>query len=183
MPAFEGIVKSLAGLKSAERRQLTLRVYEARKRHLTIPEISQEIGWSVKSVRAIIRGSDFRRLCTEKELAEADAPEPLNVVEVVKNAKADLALDTIEYYQDCYARNPEELWEKKGKWVDPDLAQWAAERMGKGIGLLEPEQTARPTITIHLGAIGHVLSQVTNEDARATRAIDVTPSNDESARE
>lgn len=146
-------------------------------RDLTFDEIAREVSVPVRELKQTMRSAAFRRL--QEQVAKPEA-QPLadaaDVPTVVKEAKAELALDTIEYYRDCYQRLPEEQWNTKGKWVDPTLAQWAAERIGKGIGLLEPEQMVRPIITIHLGAMSHVLGQVAEEDARVMQAIDVTPS-------
>jgi len=159
-------------------------------------EIAAAVGKSRDAVINFARRATFRRCCeyldieekaaapprmdlkkAKKEFGkESQGPDPEDMVQMARQAFAELAPDTIEFYQDCYRRNPPELWPTLGKWHDPALAQWAAERVSKGLGLLEPEHVARPIITIHLGAIHGVLAQVTTEDQQVRRAIDVSPS-------
>ena len=158
--------------------RLAKQVHLLKGRDLTFEQIAKEVSLPTKELKQIMRSAAFKRLQDQWESRPENQSfsEAADVPTVVKEAKAELALDTIEYYRDCYQRNPEELWEKKGKWLDPELAQWAAERMGKGIGLLEPEQLARPIIHINLAHMQFQMNQVAEEDARAAKAIDVTPS-------
>lgn len=96
----------------------------------------------------------------------------------VRKAKQRLAHhtdDAVDFIAECFKRNPEEERAEKGVFVDEGRAQWAAQQVAKGTGLLEPERAVRPTININIGQIAAEQAQVEDDDSRAQAAIDVTP--------
>ena len=97
-----------------------------------------------------------------------------DVVRGAKQAFVQFAPDAIDFYRECYKRNPLEDQEEKGIFKDPARAEWATERVGKGLGLTEPDVATRPTIQIGSAIIVGELNVIAADDAQARDAIETT---------
>lgn len=143
-----------------------------------VSEIANAVGMKRNAMDQFLKSGSFR-VCADY-LAEQELKGDItNIEEVVRKSRmefAQLAPDTLDYYRDCFRRNPIEEQEVLGLWRDVDRAERAATQVAKGLGLTEPEHAARPVIHINLGHIQFQMRQVGEEDARAARVIDVTPS-------
>jgi len=190
-----GLIRMANNPQYWERLEFTRRYLALKRGGKNITEIARILEKDPGTIHRILRSAAFRWCCEHLEKEEklkaeghpkinlpAPQREKRSVEELVSEARVEFASfipDTLDFYRDCFRRNPPEEQELLGVWKDVERAEWAATQVSKGLGLTEPEHAMRPTITIHLGAIGHVLSQVMSEDIHA---IDITPTN-ESARE
>lgn len=179
MPRGRGLGLTLRN--EAQRLALTKAIRACQADKLTWDEMATELKQTANGLRQFARCASFRRCAAELD-RQVDIPVAVEDVEtVVQDAKAKfarLAPSAVEFYQDCFQRHPEGEWAQKGKWIDKELAERAAAQVAKGIGLTEPEQAVRPIIQINLAHMQFQMNQVAEEDARAARAIDVTPSPD-----
>lgn len=104
-----------------------------------------------------------------------------DIVRGAKEAFAQFAPDAIDFYRECFQRNAVEDQEEKGIFKDPARAEWATERVSKGIGLTEPDIATRPTINIGSAIIVGELSVIAQDDRQAREAItiDITPTTED----
>lgn len=161
-----------------ERLELARKARPLIAKRLPISEIANKLEIKRTTMDQIIKSSSFR-ICVDYLAEQEQLDGVTNVEELVRKARAEfvqLAPDTLDYYRDCFRRNPVEEQEVLGLWRDVERAERAAAQVAKGLGLTEPEHAARPIIHINLAHMQFQMYQVAEEDARAARAIDVTPS-------
>lgn len=102
-----------------------------------------------------------------------DERQVQDVVRGAKQAFAQFAPDAIDFYRECFLRNPLDQQAKHGIFKDPARAEWATERVSKGLGLTEPDISTRPTINIGSAIIVGELMVMAAEDRKAAEAITV----------
>ena len=160
--------------------ELTKGLRAGRAQGLSLAACSRQLGVTESQIHQFVRRGVYTLLCQYLDALEvgADKGKTEVIVQKAKNDFAGFAPDAIDFYRTAFLRNPEEAREEKGEWRDSALAQWATEKVSKGLGLTEPEQAVRPIVHIEHAYIRIETSQVSEDDAeaaRAARAIDVTP--------
>ena len=146
----------------------------------TLLEVARETGMTEPTVRQYIKRGVYRLYADYLAQVEQGDDEK-QVEKVVKTAKQKFAMfapDAIDYYQECFLRNPIDLQTTDGVFKDSARAMWATEKVSKGLGFTEPEHVARPVVHIDLRLIHAEMEMVKNDDAtaaEAARTIDVTP--------
>ena len=149
----------------------------------TLLEMARETGSTEPKIRQFMKRGVFalyRDYLLQLEVGSNDK----QVERIVRDAKtrfAQFAPDAMDFYAHAFERNAESEVEEKGPFKNMGLAQWATEKVSKGLGLDQPEQTVRPHINIELKLIHHENAQVDDDDARARAAIDITPKENEAA--
>lgn len=177
------------GLKALERRlannELTpedqaqlkdvRQVLALRKDGATILECARKTGRTERQLgQWMKRGTYALYVDYVAKLERAD--DSKQVAEVVRGAKeafAQFAPDAIDFYRECFLRNPVDEQAEKGIFKDPARAEWATERVGKGLGFTEPDVATRPTIQIGSAIIVGELAIMQQDDARAKEAITI----------
>ena len=146
----------------------------------TLVEVARETGMTEPQVRQYIKRGVYRLYADYlAQLEQGD--EEKQVEKLDKTAKqrfASFAPDAIDYYRECFQRNPIDLQTTDGIFKDSARAMWATEKVSKGLGLTEPEHVARPVVHIDLRLIHAEMEMVKSDDAtaaEAARTIDVTP--------
>lgn len=146
----------------------------------TLVEVARETQMSEPQVRQYIKRGVYRLYADYLAQLEQGDDEK-QVEKLVKTAKqrfASFAPDAIDYYQECFQRNPIDLQTTDGIFKDSARAMWATEKVSKGLGFTEPEHVARPVVHIDLRLIHAEMAMVATDDAtaaEAARTIDVTP--------
>ena len=154
-------------------------VRQLRKEGATILECARKTGQTESRLNQFMRRSIYKLY--EAHLIKLERGEDDKAVgDVARNAKhafVQFAPDAIDFYRECYKRNPLEDQEEKGIFKDPARAEWATERVSKGLGLTEPDIATRPTINIGSAIIVGELNVIENDDRQAREAltIDITP--------
>lgn len=169
-------------LEPADKEALTrVRQIMALKREgATLLELARETGMTEPAVRQYIRRGVYRLYVDYLNQVEQGDDEK-QVEKLVKTAKqrfASFAPDAIDYYQECFLRNPVDLQTTDGVFRDSAKAMWATEKVSKGLGFTEPEHVARPVVHIDLRLIHAENAIVAADDTQAAldaRTIDVTP--------
>lgn len=169
-------------LDERDKRDLALarQVRKLRKEGATILEAARLTGTTERKLQQWMQRSTFQALDRYLANLEGDTPEEAKIEEVVRTAKsqfAQFAPDAIDYYKECFARNPVEEQIEKGTFKDDAKAMWATDKVSKGLGLTEPEHAVRPVINIQHAYIRHETNLVQSDDAEAvaaSKAIDVT---------
>lgn len=154
-----------------ERFDLARKLRELRREGLSMRAIAERLGKGESGLTQFMRRGVFAVFNGYLQGLEKGEDE-VACDEVVRKARVDfraLAPDAIEYYRSCYARDAE------GAWKDDAKAMWATERVGRGLGLTEPDIAARPVIQINIAHIRAEAAEVAEDDALARDAIDVTP--------
>jgi len=153
-------------------------VVALRREGATILECARKVGLTERALgQRLKRGvwalyEDYARKLERGN----DEKQVQDVVRGAKQAFAQFAPDAIDFYKECFKRNPIEEQDEKGIFVDPARAEWATERVSKGLGLTEPDVATRPTINIGSAIIVGELSILAQDDAKAEQAIiDITP--------
>lgn len=144
----------------------------------TVLECARKTGQTERRLQQFMKRSTYK-LYVDYLLRLERADDERQVQDVVRGAKqafAQFAPDAIDFYKECFLRNPIEDQEDKGIFKDPARAEWATERVSKGLGLTEPDVATRPTINIASPIIVGELTIIARDDARAAQdVIDVTP--------
>lgn len=177
----------LSGELTAQDKQdlaLARQVRKLRQEGATILECARLTGSTERRLQQWMKRSTYAALDAYLGNLEGDAPADEQVEEIVRTAKsqfAQFAPDAIDYYKECFARNPVEEQIEKGTFKDDAKAMWATDKVSKGLGLTEPEHAVRPVINIQHAYIRHETNLVQSDDAEAvaaSKAIDVTPERD-----
>lgn len=177
------------GLKALERRLVNNELSEDDKRTqaevrqvvalrregATILECARKIGKSERALQQFMKRGVYKLHCDYLAKLERgeDEKQIRDVVKTAKEAFAQFAPDAIDFYKECFERNPIEEQSEKGIFKDPARAEWATERVSKGLGLTEPDISTRPTISIASAVIVGELRVMAADDARAEEAITV----------
>lgn len=146
----------------------------------TLIEVARETGMTEPAVRQYIKRGVYRLYADYLDQLEQGDDEK-QIEKTVKTAKqqfASFAPDAIDYYRECFARNPLDLQAMDGIFKNDARAMWATEKVSKGLGLTEPEHIVRPVVHIDLRLIHAEMAMVASDDAMAAdaaRTIDVTP--------
>lgn len=152
-------------------------VLALRKDGATILECARATGQTERRLYQYMQRTPYK-LYVDYLIKLDRADDDRQVADVVKTAKhqfARFAPDVIDFYKECFERNPVEDQEKQGIFKDPARAEWAAERVGKGLGLTEPDIATRSVINIASPIIVGELRIIASDDARAKEdAIEVT---------
>lgn len=179
-PAHSGLMKALERrmakheLNDEDLRLLELskKLYHLRKEGATYAECGRAVGQTDKQVRQFMARGQYARFIDYMRACERGDDEK-QVEKVVREAKhefAKFAPDAIEYYRSCYLKDDD------GNWLDDGKAQWATEKVSKGLGLTEPEHAVRPVVQIGQAFIVNEMKMVDADDALARgKVIDVTP--------
>lgn len=177
------------GLKALERRlvndELTeedraelakvRQVVALRREGATILECARKTGQTERRLQQFMKRGVFK-LFQDYLIKLERGDDERQVQEVVRGAReafAQFAPDAIDFYRECFLRNPEDEQAERGIFKDPARAEWATERVSKGLGLTEPDVTTRPVIMIHSAVIIGELAVVATDDAKAKRDADV----------
>lgn len=163
-------------LNDDDRAQLELskKLYYLRKEGNTYAECARAVGSTERQVQQFMGRGAYARFIDYMRAVDAGDDEKL-VEKVVRDAKqefAKFAPDAIEYYRTCFARDND------GNFADDGKAQWATEKVSKGLGLTEPEHAVRPVIQIGQAFIVGEMKMVDADDALAkatAKVIDVKP--------
>lgn len=150
------------------------RLLALKREGATLLEMARETGQTEPKIRQFMKRGVFalyRDYILQLEVGSNDK-QVERIVRDAKNRFAQFAPDAMDFYQHAFAREPEG---SDKPFKDMGLAQWATEKVSKGLGLDQPEQTVRPNINIELKLIHHENAQVDDDDARAKAAIDITP--------
>lgn len=170
-------------LEPADKENLALvrQIRKLRQEGATILECARLTGTTERRLQQWMKRGTYMVLDRYLANLESGSTLPEQVEEVVKNAKtqfAQFAPDAIDFYKEAFARNAVEDQTEKGVFKDRAMAQWATEKVSRGLGLDQPEHTTRPIIHIENAFIKHETRMVDKDDAEAdaaVRAIDVTP--------
>lgn len=179
-PAKTGLMRALERrlakheLNDEDKAQLELskKLYYLRKEGNTYAECARAVGRSERQVQLFMARGAYARFIDYMRAVDAgdDAKLVEKVVREAKQEFAKFAPDAIEYYRTCFARDDD------GNFADDGKAQWATEKVSKGLGLTEPEQAVRPVIQIGQAFIVHEMKMVDADDKLAKGdVIDVTP--------
>jgi len=151
-----------------------------RKQGLTLAQCSAKLGINEHQAEQFARRGVYKLFCQYFEELERTTDEE-KACEIARETKRQFVAfgpDALAYYRTCFLRNPPDEQEEKGEFKDDAKAMWATERVSKGLGLTEPEQTGRPVININIAHIRAEQEMVNADDAEAAaaaKAIDVTP--------
>lgn len=150
-------------------------VMALRKEGATVLECARKTGQTERRLSQFMRRSIYKLFeGYVHELERGDDDKQVgDVVRGAKHAFVQFAPDAIDFYRECYKRNPIEDQEEKGIFKDAARAEWATERVSKGLGLTEPDVATRPTINIGSAIIVGELSIIAGDDAYARDAIEV----------
>ena len=143
----------------------------------TILECARRLGKTERALQQYMQRGVYK-LFVDYALKLERGDDDKQIGEIVRSARqafAQFAPDAIDFYKECYRRNPVDEQPEKGIFVDPARAEWATERVSKGLGLTEPEVAVRPMIHIKSAIIVGELHAAALDDARARAAIDITP--------
>jgi len=145
-----------------------------RKDGATILECARKTGQTEARLSQFMRRGIYKLFDAHlAQLERGDDDKAVgDVVRGAKQAFVQFAPDAIAFYQECYRRNAPEDQEEKGIFRDPARAEWATERVSKGLGLTEPDISTRPTIQIGSAIIVGELTIIAADDAQARDAID-----------
>lgn len=146
-------------------------LYALRKQGYTQAQCAAELNLPVSSVGAFLTRGTYRTVvehieATTGEAANADNERQMRELRgrfILLGPKAMTALE----------RSFEEA--KPGEYKDDGKMMWATQMVARGLGLTEPPPPARPAIQINIGTLKAELADIRADDARARRAIDVTP--------
>lgn len=190
MGGFSGSLKALErrlvnnelSVEDKETYEMVRQVVALRRKGATILETARKVGKTERSLQQFMQRGVFK-MFVDYELKLQRGTDEKQVQDVVRGAKqafAQFAPDAIDFYRECFLRNPEEDWEEKGIFRDPARAEWATERVSKGLGLTEPDVATRPTILINSAIIVGELAVMALDDKRAKdeMTIDITPTKD-----
>lgn len=166
-------------LTEEDKKQLAFvrRLVGLKREGATLLEMARETGETEPKIRQFMQRGVYklyRDYVLQLEVGDNDK----QVATIVKDAKhrfAQFAPDAMDFYAYAFERNKEDDVREKGPFKQADLAQWATEKVSKGLGLDQPEHAIRPVIHIDLKLIHAENSMVDSDDARAAAAIDVTP--------
>lgn len=177
------------GLKALERRlvnnelsdedralqEQVRQVVALRREGATILECARKVGKTERALQQFMKRGVFKlHMDYLLKLERGDDERQVgDVVRTAKQAFAQFAPDAIDFYKECFERNPIEDQEEKGIFKDPARAEWATERVSKGLGLTEPDVATRPTINIASAVIVGELRVMGADDARAQEAITI----------
>jgi len=186
-----GITTQLKGLaRRLTTNQLTIedkgaltqvRQIKALKREgATLIQIARETGMTEPAVRQYLKRGVYRLYADHLDQLEQgdDEKQIEKTVRTAKQKFASFAPDAIDYYRECFLRNPVDHQSLDGVFKDSARAMWATEKVSKGLGLTEPEHIVRPVVHIDLRLIHAEMAMVATDDAtaaEAARTIDVTP--------
>lgn len=152
-------------------------VIALRREGATIVETARKTGQTERRLQQFMSRSVYKLYESYiHQLERGDTSK--QIADVVRGAReqfAQFAPDAIDFYKECFMRNPVEDQEEKGIFRDPARAEWATERVSKGLGLTEPDVATRPTINIASAIIVGELAVMDRDDSRAKDdAIEVT---------
>lgn len=152
-------------------------VMALRKEGATILECARKTGQTERRLQQFMKRGVYKLFeGYVLELERGDDDKQVgDVVRGAKHAFAQFAPDAIDFYRECFKRNPIEDQEEKGIFVDAARAEWATERVSKGLGLTEPDISTRATIQIGSAIIIGELAVTQADDDKARDAIDITP--------
>lgn len=150
------------------------RLYRLRKEGATYSEIARTVGEPQKNVEAFMSRGAYKLFVDYIHRLEAgdDERQAEQFVKTAKQQFAQFGTDAIDFYRVCFRRDGMNEFENQA------LAQWATEKVSKGLGLTEPDHIVRPVVNIAHAVIVAESRQVDEEDALArasVRVIDVTP--------
>lgn len=166
---------ALNALTEEDKAELALvtRVEALRRQGATRLECARACGFTEQKMKDKM-GNKTWGLLADFAKALAEGRQERAVKETVKSARErflEFAPDAIDFYQECFRRNPLEEQEEKGIFVDPARAEWATERVSKGLGFTEPDVATRPTISIASAIIVGELAIVNSDDTKAKNAV------------
>lgn len=152
-------------------------VLALRREGASVLECARATGQTERRLSQYMKRTPFK-LYADYILKLERADDDRQVSDVVKTTKQEFIRfgpDAIDFYRECFERNPVEEQEQKGIFKDPARAEWATERVSKGLGLTEPDVSTRPVINITSPVIIGELKVIASDDARAKEdAIEVT---------
>lgn len=180
-PGVKALERRLANEELTEEDRAELakvrQVVILRREGATILECARKTGQTERRLQQFMKRGVFK-LYQDYILRLERGEDTKQVQEIVRGAResfAQFAPDAIDFYRECYLRNPVDQQEEKGVFKDPARAEWATERVSKGIGLTEPDVATRPVINIHSAIIVGEMNVVAHDDAKAERdVIEVT---------
>lgn len=144
-------------------------VLALRREGASILECARATGQTERRLQQYMKRTPYK-LYADYIIRLERADDERQVGDVVKSTKQEFVRfgpDAIDFYHECFLRNPVEDQEKKGIFKDPARAEWATERVSRGLGLTEPDIAVRPTINIASPIIVGELTIISRDDARA----------------
>lgn len=139
------------------------RIRRLREGGATYKEIGTQLGETDRAIEQFMRRGVYKLYVDYIRRLEAGDDERQTEL-MVKSAKqqfAQFAPDAIDFYRKCFRRDA------LGEFENDAMAQWATEKVSKGLGLTEPDQIVRPVVNIAHAVIIAETKQLDEEDALA----------------